>query len=107
MKIEHACDAPSKYATLADDVFDSVEFSIKDDEEARLFSLAGEPLSGLEVNVGGTAREASSFLFFNACKERNFFKVCGSNHCLFLAYLRVGLLRRVCCLDSCVREQDV
>jgi len=43
------------------------------------------------VNVGSTSRQTPPFLFFDACKERNFFKLCGSNHWLFLAYWRLGL----------------
>ena len=44
----------------------------------------------LEGNVGSTSRQAPLFLFFDACKERNVFKFCGSNHWLFF-YRRLGL----------------
>ena len=63
----------------------------QDDKEAWLFTLTDDPLAKLEVNVGSTSRPAPLFLFFDACKERNVFRFCGSNHWLFLAYWRLGL----------------
>jgi len=80
-----------EHLTLADNVFHRFEFTFEDDKEARLFTLTDEPLVRLKVNVGRPPREAPAFLFFNACKEENCFKLCGSNHCVFLAYRRLGL----------------
>jgi len=80
-----------EHPTLANDVFDRFEFTFEDDKEARLFTFTDEPLAGLEGNVGSSPREAPSFLFFNACKEGNFFKFCGGNHSVLLAYRRLGL----------------
>jgi hypothetical protein len=65
--------------------------TIRPEHRARLFTLTEEPLARLEVNVGSTSRQPPLFLFFDACKERNVFKFCGSNHGLFLAYRRLGL----------------
>jgi len=84
-------DIATEHPALADDVFDRFKFTCQDDKEARLFTPTDEPLARPEVNVGSTSRQAPLFLFFDACKERNVFKFCGSNHWLFFAYRRLGL----------------
>jgi hypothetical protein len=80
-----------EHPTLANDVFDRFEFTFEDDKEARILTFTDEPLSGLEGNVGSSPRQAPPFLFFNACKEGNFFELSRGNHCVLLAYRRWGL----------------
>ncbi len=68
---ELACDGAADGAVLADDVLEDLKLAFENDEEARFFAFAGEPVAGNEVDVGGLAGEALALGFFDAGKEGN------------------------------------